>query len=127
TGGAGPPTKRDERHEEESPSMHDAHLDTADPRRERSAGALRRFVVTENSGAVVLLLATVAALVWANSPWRAGYEALWAAEAGLHVGPVNLVHTLRDWVNEGLMAIFFFVAGLEIRREFDVGDLRERR
>lgn len=107
--------------------MHDAHLDTADPRRERSAGALRRFVATENSGAVVLLLATLAALVWANSPWRASYEALWATEAGLHIGPVDLVHTLRDWVNEGLMAIFFFVAGLEIRREFDVGDLRERR
>lgn len=107
--------------------MSDVPLRTTARRRDRGEGPLRRFVATETSGAVVLLLATVAALVWANSPWGAGYEALWGVEAGLHVGPVDLDLSLRDWVNEGLMAVFFFVVGLEIRREFDVGDLRERR
>ncbi len=88
---------------------------------------LQRFVATENSGAILLVLATMIALVWANSPWAAGYDALWSIELGVSLGELQLTHSLRDWVNEGLMAVFFFVAGLEIRREFDMGELRERR
>lgn len=90
-------------------------------------GPLPRFVANENLGALALVAATVAALVWANSRWSASYEALWTTELGVRLGAGELVHSLRDWVNEGLMAVFFFVAGLEIRREFDMGELRERR
>ena len=93
----------------------------------RRRSSLHRFVATENSGAILLVLATMIALVWANSPWAAGYDALWATELGVSLGDLQLTHSLRDWVNEGLMAVFFFVAGLEIRREFDMGELRERR
>ncbi|TNU73004.1 Na+/H+ antiporter NhaA [Miniimonas arenae] len=90
-------------------------------------GPLRRFVAMENSGAIVLIVATIAAVAWANSPWASTYEALWTTQLGLQAGTWELSHSLRDWVNEGLMALFFFVAGLEIRREFDMGELRERR
>lgn len=96
----------------------------------RGAGRLvgvRRFVRTENASAGVLLAATLAALAWANSPWSASYGDLWETELALRVGTEELVLDLRHWVNDGLMAFFFFVAGLEIRREFDMGELRERR
>lgn len=89
--------------------------------------ALRQFVATENAGAVLMLLATVSALVWANSPWAGSYERLWTAELGIRFAGSEFTHELRDWVNEGLMALFFFVAGLEIRRELDMGELREHR
>lgn len=92
-----------------------------------SPAPLRRFGATENLGALALVASTVVALVWANSPWSASYEALWTTELGVRLGVGELARSLRDWVNEGLMAVFFFVAGLEIRREFDMGELRERR
>lgn len=90
-------------------------------------GAVRRFIATENASAVVLLAATLAALVWANSPWSASYVKLWDTDLSVRVGSSELSLDLRHWVNDGLMAFFFFVAGLEIRREFDMGELRERR
>jgi Na+/H+ antiporter NhaA len=88
---------------------------------------VREFVATENASALILLLATVAALVWANSPWSASYESLWHTEVALRFGDAVLSLDLRHWINDGLMAFFFFVVGLEIRREFDMGELRERR
>jgi Na+/H+ antiporter NhaA len=88
---------------------------------------LRSFLKTEAGGAVVLLAATIAALVWANSPWSDGYDALWATEISLTAGPFSLSHDLRHWVNDGLMTLFFLLIGLEIRREFDMGEFRERR
>lgn len=97
------------------------------PRRQPRLGGVRRFAATENTGALALLVATATALVWANSPWAGTYEALWTAEMGIHVGAIDLTLQNREWVNEGLMAIFFFVAGLEVRRELDMGELRERR
>jgi Na+/H+ antiporter NhaA len=93
----------------------------------RLASPLREFIATENSSAIVLLLATLIALVWANSPWAASYEALWSTELAIRVGGAELSLDLRHWINDGLMALFFFVAGLEIRRELDMGELRERR
>jgi Na+/H+ antiporter NhaA len=93
----------------------------------RLTSPLREFIATENSSAIVLLLATVAALVWANSPWASTYEALWSTELAIQVGGAELSLDLRHWINDGLMALFFFVAGLEIRRELDMGELRERR
>lgn len=88
---------------------------------------VRRFVHTENASTLVLLGATLAALVWANSPWSSSYSDLWHTDLGIRLGGHQFELTLRDWINDGLMALFFFVAGLEIRREIDMGELRERR
>ena len=85
----------------------------------RIADILRR----ETVGGALLLAAAAVALVWANSPWGGSYEAL----RDLRVGPASL-HldlTLGTWAADGLLAIFFFVAGLELNREFVAGDLRE--
>src|SRR6195952_4377799 len=77
----------------------------------------------ETVGGFLLLVATVVALIWSNSPWAESYESLRAFE----VGPASLhLHlTLAAWAADGLLAIFFFVAGLELKREFVAGDLRE--
>jgi Na+/H+ antiporter NhaA len=88
---------------------------------------LRAFLETEVSGALLLLAATVAALVWVNSPWGWSYDSVWSTELWLRLGGVGLEHDLRWWVNDGLMAFFFLVVGLEVRREFDTGELRDRR
>ncbi|MBW3614286.1 MAG: Na+/H+ antiporter NhaA [Actinobacteria bacterium] len=90
--------------------------------------ALRRFFETEASGGIVLLVAAVVALAWVNLGWRDSYEALWHTELGIRLGDsLGLSLDLRHWVNEGLMAIFFFVVGLEIKREMVVGELRHWR
>jgi NhaA family Na+:H+ antiporter len=79
----------------------------------------------EAVGGFLLLVSAVVALVWANSPWRAGYHAL----SGTRVGPSSwhLDLTLATWASDGLLAVFFFVAGLELKREFVAGDLRDPR
>jgi len=82
------------------------------------AAALR----TETVGGALLLAAAVAALVWANSPWSDGYSALRDLQVGPHALHLDL--TLGQWAADGLLAIFFFVAGLELKREFLVGELR---
>jgi NhaA family Na+:H+ antiporter len=80
---------------------------------------------TETTGGLLLLGAAVLALIWANSPWSGGYREL----AGFRVGPAawHLDLTLASWAADGLLAIFFFVAGLELKREFIAGDLRDPR
>src|SRR5688500_2259358 len=88
---------------------------------------LREFLSTAAGGAIVLLAATLAALVWANSPWRDSYVALWDTEISLSAGSFALSHDLGHWINDGLMTLFFLLVGLEIRREFDMGEFRERR
>jgi Na+:H+ antiporter, NhaA family len=85
---------------------------------------LRLFVATEARSAIPLLSATVAALVWANSPWLASYEALWSTSLSIHVGEAELSKDLRHWVNDGLMTLFFLVVGLEISRQLKLGELR---
>jgi Na+/H+ antiporter NhaA len=87
---------------------------------------LRRFLRTETGGAVVLLAATLTALAWANLG-PASYDAFWRTPLSIRVGHTGLSQDLRAWVNSGLMTLFFFVVGLEARREFDMGELRERR
>jgi Na+/H+ antiporter NhaA len=88
--------------------------------------ALRRFLRTQTGSAAVLLGATIAALVWANvSP--ASYETVWHTQLSIRLDGAGLAQDLHGWVNSGLMAFFFFVVGLEARREFDLGELRERR
>ena len=88
---------------------------------------LQLFVGTEARGALLLLVATGAALVWANSPWVASYEALWSTSLSVQVGEAELVKDLRHWVNDGLMTLFFFVVGLELSRQLKLGELRDWR
>ena len=87
---------------------------------------LRRFLRTETGSAAVLLAATLAALAWANID-PSGYAATWHTELVIRSGTKGLADSWQGWVNSGLMAFFFLVAGLEARREFDMGELRERR
>ncbi len=87
---------------------------------------LRRFVRTETGGAAILLAATVAALAWANIDPRS-YAATWHTVLAIRSGTRELADSWQGWINSGLMAFFFLVAGLEARREFDMGELRERR
>jgi Na+/H+ antiporter NhaA len=87
---------------------------------------LRSFLRTETGSAAVLLAATLAALVWVNLD-AASYARVWDAQLSIRLGGSGIAHDLRWWVNSGLMTLFFFVVGLEARREFDMGELRERR
>ncbi|MGB0872989.1 MAG: Na+/H+ antiporter NhaA [Solirubrobacterales bacterium] len=90
------------------------------------AAPLRNYMSTEISGAVVLLIASLAALIWANV-WPDSYADLWHTELSISLGTHVLGGDLHYWVNDGLMTFFFLVVGLEVRREFDMGELRERR
>ena len=87
---------------------------------------LRVFLRTETGGAAVLLAATVAALAWVNVD-ASSYRSLWETRLSIELGGHGISLDLREWVNSGLMTFFFFVVGLEARREFDLGELRERR
>ncbi|MGH2840619.1 MAG: Na+/H+ antiporter NhaA [Solirubrobacteraceae bacterium] len=92
------------------------------------AAPVRAFLSTETGGAMALLAAIVAALLWANSPWSDSYESLWTTKLAITIGDGGGISTdLRHWVNEGLMTFFFLVVGLEAKRELDLGELRERR
>jgi Na+/H+ antiporter NhaA len=87
---------------------------------------LRQFLRTETGSAAVLLAATVAALVWANAD-AASYQTVWDTRLSVTAGGHSVSQDLGEWVNSGLMTFFFLVVGLEARREFDMGELRERR
>jgi NhaA family Na+:H+ antiporter len=89
--------------------------------------SLRSFLHHEAFGGVLLLLCAMIALLWANSPWHHGYEALWETELGVDLGSWHFEESLRHWINDGLMAIFFLVVGMEIKREVLVGELASRR
>jgi Na+/H+ antiporter NhaA len=87
---------------------------------------LRAYLNTETGSAAILLGAILAALVWANVD-HASYERVWTTTLSISFGGHGISMDLRGWINSGLMAFFFFVIGLEARREFDLGELRERR
>ena len=87
---------------------------------------LRSFLQTETGGAAVLLAGAVAGLLWANID-HASYERVWTTTLSITVGDAGISQSLQGWINTGLMAFFFFVIGLEARREFDLGELRDRR
>jgi Na+/H+ antiporter NhaA len=91
------------------------------------AAPVRDFLNTESGGAAVLLLASLAALLWANSPWSDSYEDVWTTVLSIRLGSEQFALDLREWVNQGLMTLFFLVVGLEAKRELDLGGLRERR
>ena len=88
---------------------------------------LQSFLAVEAGGGIMLVLATVAALVWANSPWGASYVTLFHTHLTIDLGPFHYDESLVHVINDGLMAIFFFVVGLEIKREWVAGELRDRR
>jgi Na+/H+ antiporter NhaA len=87
---------------------------------------LREFLRTETGGAAVLLAAAAIALVWMNVD-SSSYDSLWHTKLAIRIGDAGVTLDLRGWVNSGLMTLFFFVVGLEARREWDLGELRERR
>jgi Na+/H+ antiporter NhaA len=87
---------------------------------------LRSFLRTETGGAAILLAAAIGALIWANMD-AASYHGVWNTVLSVKIGDAGVSQSLRLWVNNGLMTFFFLVVGLEARREFDLGELRERR
>ncbi len=87
----------------------------------------QKFAHQAASGGIVLLAFTIVALVWANSPWADYYHEFWHMKLAVALGPFELSETLHHWINDGLMVIFFFVVGLEIKREVLTGELSSRR
>ncbi len=86
---------------------------------------LRDFLRTQSGSAAILLAATLVALVWVNL--GSSYEHVWRTALEIRVAGAGVSQDMRHWVNDGLMTFFFFVVGLEARREFDLGELRDRR
>src|SRR3712207_774171 len=93
---------------------------------ERILRPFQQFARRETSSGVVLLGCAALALVWANSPWGASYERLWEQPLTIGHSRLGLTMSLHHWINDGLMAIFFFVVGLEIKRELLIGELSTR-
>lgn len=93
----------------------------------QSKTMFERFLHSQVAGSIFLMAFTVAALVWANSPWAEQYFALAKTKLGLSWGEQRYEHSLGHWIKDGLMAIFFFVVGLEIKREVVVGELSSLR
>ncbi len=90
---------------------------------ERLAKPFQEFAKLEASGGILLIACTVAALIWANSPWAASYFGLWHTKLTFGFAGQQLSEELHFWINDGLMAIFFLLVGLEIKREALVGEL----
>jgi Na+:H+ antiporter, NhaA family len=84
------------------------------------------FVSVEALGGIALLVAAAAALIWANSPWSDSYASFWGREITVGSGSLSITNSLRHWVNDGFMAVFFFVVGVEIKRELVEGELSDR-
>lgn len=93
----------------------------------RALAPVERFLRIEAASGIVLLAAAVVALAWANSPWRDVYARIWHAPIGLRFGSFSFERDAHFWINDGLMTVFFFVVGLEIRREIHKGELSEAR
>ncbi len=88
---------------------------------------MRAFLQTEAGSAGLLLAATIVALVWANSAWSSAYLSLWSTEITVGIGDAAASTSVGHLINDGLMALFFFVIGLEVRHEFSMGELTDRR
>jgi NhaA family Na+:H+ antiporter len=94
---------------------------------ERSIRPFEQFVRMEASGGILLLGCSLLALAWANSPWAVGFAHFWETPFSVAAGSRELSMPLKHWINDGLMALFFFLIGLEIKREFLVGELASPR
>ncbi|WP_435254850.1 Na+/H+ antiporter NhaA [Tenacibaculum sp. A30] len=91
--------------------------------KKRIISPLQKFIKTESASGILLLAATLLALIWANSPFKDSYQALWEYKIGFKSEHFELYKPLILWINDGLMAVFFFLIGLEIKREFLIGEL----
>lgn len=91
---------------------------------DRIAGPVAKFLHIEAAGGVFLLLVALTAMGLANSSWSEGFLAFWKTPIGFSAGSFEVSHSLRHWINDGLMTIFFFVIGLEVKREIVMGELR---
>lgn len=92
---------------------------------DRLTKAFGRFLGIEAAAGAVLLIFTVAALLLSNSPWAHPYLDVWESQAGIHIGSLELSRSLQDWINDGLMTLFFFLVALELKRELVLGELNE--
>ena len=101
------------------PRAHDLAL--------RVKGPLEHFLHIEASSGIVLLVAAAIGLIWANSAWAASYAHLWETPIGIRIGELELSASLHFLINDASMVVFFFVVGLEIRREMHRGELSELR
>lgn len=93
----------------------------------RALDTFQQFARAEASGGLLLLACTALALAWANSPWAGSYFHLWEVPFTIGTPQAGVTHTLHHWINDGLMAVFFFMVGLEIKREMLVGELSSLR
>lgn len=87
-------------------------------------GAFKRFLQIESASGVVLLLCTIVALAFSNSPWADQYSLIWKTPVGFRIGNFEFSHSLKHWINDGLMTLFFFLVALELKREMVLGELR---
>lgn len=110
-----------------SPSGDTAPAQLPRQRVNRLVAPITRFLQVEARSGVILLAATAVALGLANSPWAGPYLAFWETPVGIRFGSVEIVHSLHHALNDGLMTLFFFVVGLEIKREVALGELRKPR
>lgn len=94
---------------------------------DRILSPFQEFIRLEASSGILLIIATIVALIWANSPWAESYVHLWETKATIGLGTFGISKDLLHWINDGLMAVFFFVVGLEIKREMMVGELSSPR
>jgi NhaA family Na+:H+ antiporter len=94
---------------------------------QRILAPVERFLAIEASSGIVLIIAAAAALIWANSPWRGVYLDIWHTPIGFQFGAAVFTKDLHFWINDGLMTVFFFIVGLEIRREIQAGELSSLR
>jgi NhaA family Na+:H+ antiporter len=91
---------------------------------DRLFGPLSRYMAIETTAGVVLLLFTSIALALSNSSWSTAYHGVWEIQFGFELGPWDATRPLREWINEGLMTLFFFLVSLELKREIVLGELR---
>lgn len=91
------------------------------------ANPLARFLRIETASGAMLLLAVAIALALSNSAWAADFRSLWVAQIGIQIGPLHFFRASREWINDGLMTMFFFVVALELKRELVLGELRNPR
>ena len=111
----------------QSPRLQDPRLGVRRQRVDQFVRPVQAFIRTETAGGVVLLVAAIIALVWANSPWSDFYHDLLEQHLSVDLGIWALDASLHFWINDAAMVLFFFVVGLEIKREAVVGELSDLR
>jgi NhaA family Na+:H+ antiporter len=108
-------------------SDHPRIRDLAQPRYRPLVRPLQQFLGTESAGGILLLIGAAAALFWVNAPFGDTYEDFWHTHVVVDLDIIRIDESLVHWVNDAAMAIFFFVVGMEIKREFAAGELANRR